>query len=107
MNKSIFASGAVAGLVLAAGIGGMVSAQSAATETGLSEAQIIELALAEIPGEVQDVEQDRYRGKDVFEVEILTEDGVEMELYIAADTGEILKTKQDGACDKDRHRDKD
>ncbi len=102
MNMKYLAAGAVTGLVLAGGITGMVSAQSAALATGLTEEQIIEIALNEVPGEVTEVELERHRRQQVFEVEILGVDGVEMELTIAADTGEILKVDAEGSdCDKD------
>lgn len=102
MNKNFIASGALAGLILTGGLTGMVSAQSAATATGLTEAQVIEIALMEVPGEVTEVEQESHRGKGIFEVEILAADGTEMEVEIAADTGEVLKVKAEGDdCDKD------
>ncbi len=102
MNKNFIAGGALAGLILTGGLAGMVSAQSAATATGLTEAQIIEIALMEVPGEVTEVDQENHRGKDIYEVEILAEDGTEMEVEIAADTGEVLKVKAEGEdCDKD------
>lgn len=106
MNTKFIAGGALAGLVLAGGIAGMVSAQSAANATGLTEEQVIEIALMEVPGEVTDVEQERHRGQQIFEVEILSDDGTEMEVEIAADTGEVLKVKADGeGCDKDNDDD--
>jgi len=52
MNTKMIAGGALTGLVLAGGIAGMVSAQSVADATGLTEAQVIEIALMEVPGEV-------------------------------------------------------
>lgn len=102
MNKKLIAGGALTGLVLAGGLAGMVSAQSAAQATGLTEQQVIEIALSEVPGQVTEVELERERGKQVYEVEILTQDGTERELKIAADTGDILKVKTEKAdCDKD------
>jgi|GEM_PF-2722108 len=101
MNKKLIAGAALTGLVLTGGITGMVSAQSAASATGLSEAQIVEIALLEVPGEVTEVEQENEDGKQIFEVEILTAEGVEMEVEIAADTGEILEVSADGEDDDD------
>ena len=111
MKKSVFAAGALAGLVLVGAGVGTLSAQSAATATGLTEEQVIEIALAEVPGEVQEVELERKRGVQFYEVEIVAEDGTEMEVEIAADTGDVLKVKEDkedgdrkgrkGGCDKD------
>lgn len=102
MNKKHLITGALSGLVLAGSLGGIVSAQSAAEATGLSEEQIIAIALAEVPGEVQETELEREDGAQIWEVEILAEDGTEMELEIAADTGEILEVEaEDDDCDKD------
>lgn len=108
MNKNLIAGGALAGLVVAGGVAGMVSAQSVANATGLTEDQVIEIALQELPGEVEEVERERYRGLDFYEVEILTADGGEVEVKIAAETGEILSVKEDADdCDKDHDEDHD
>lgn len=104
MNTKLIAGGTLTGLVLAGGIVGAVSAQTVATATGLTEEQIIEIALTEVPGEMQDIEREGKRGNAVYEVEILTEDGTEMEVEIAAETGDVLKVKEDRDdhdCDKD------
>lgn len=104
MNRKIVAGGALAGLVVAGGIAGMVSAQTVADATGLTEEKVIEIALMEVPGEVIEVEQESHRGQAFYEVEILTQDGIEVELDIAAETGEILRVKEDdGDCEN--HRD--
>ncbi len=106
MNTKLITGGALTGLVLAGGLAGMVSAQSAASATGLSEEQIIEIALAEVPGEVVEIELEREDGMQVYEVEILTADGTEMEVEIAAGTGDVLEVEADGkGCDKDDDKD--
>jgi uncharacterized membrane protein YkoI len=106
MNTKLIAGGALTGLILAGGIAGMVSAQSAADATGLTEEQIIAIALTEVPGDVTDVELERERGKRIYEVEIRTQDGTEMEVEIAADTGDILRVEaEDDDCDKDDDHD--
>ncbi len=107
MNKTFILGGAAAGMIFAGGIAGMVSAQSAATATGLSEEQIIEIALMEVPGEVTDVELERQRGNSVYEIEILATDGTEMEVKIAAESGDILKVKEDGADCNGEHDEND
>ena len=102
MNKKMIVGGALTGLVLAGGIGGMVSAQSAANATGLTEEQVIAIALTEIPGEVQEVEFENHRGTQFYEIEILAVDGTEMEIEVDAETGAILTVKEDGeGCDDD------
>lgn len=103
MNKTTLAGGAAIGLIAALGLAATVSAQTVAAETGLSEAEAIEIALMEVPGEVQEVELEREDGMQVYEVEILTAEGVEMEVEINADTGDILEVEADGKdCDKER-----
>ena len=106
MNTKAITASALTGLVLAGGIAGMVSAQTVANATGLTEEQVIEIALLEVPGEVKEVELEREDGQQVFEVEILNAEGVEMEVTVAADTGEILEVEADDA-DKDCDRDHD
>lgn len=107
MNTKLIASGAVAGLIMAGGVGGMLSAQSAAGATGLTEEQVIAIALAEVPGEVQEIELEREDGMQVYEIEILTAEGVEMEVEIAAATGDVLEIEaeddDDDDDDDDRH----
>lgn len=102
MNMKLIAGGALTGLVLAGSIAGMVSAQSVADATGLTEEQVIEIALMEIPGEVQEVELESHRGQQIYEIEILSADGEEMEVEIDAQTGDVLEVKADReGCDKD------
>ncbi|WP_375253749.1 PepSY domain-containing protein [Yoonia sp.] len=107
MDKKILTGGALAGLVLAGGIASAVSAQTAAAQTGLSEEQVIAIALLEVPGEVNEVELEREHGKQIYEVEIIAEDGTEMEVEINAETGDVLKVSADGdeGCEKDDDND--
>lgn len=100
MDKKTIAAGALAGLIFAGGVVGSVSAQSAADATGLSEAQIIEIALAEVPGEVQETELEREDGVQVYEVEIMSAEGQEMEVKINANSGEVLDVAADGEGDR-------
>ena len=103
MNMKLIAGSALTSLVLAGGLSGMVSAQSAAEATSLTEQQIIEIALSEVSGEVTEIELERHRGQQVYEVEILSDSGEEKEVKIAAETGEVLKVKDEG---KGKHRGK-
>lgn len=109
MNKKLIAGGALTGLILAGGFAGLVSAQTVADSTGLTEEQVIEIALMEVPGEVTDVDLERQRGQEVYEVEILEADGTETEVKISAESGEILRVEAEGEdCDKeDDHEDAD
>ncbi len=95
MDKNLIAGRLLTGLVLAGGLVGAVSAQTVARETGLSEEQAVEIALLEVPGEVQETELEREDGTMVYEVEILTVDGQEFEIEIAADTGAVLEVDGD------------
>ncbi|MEM7470729.1 MAG: PepSY domain-containing protein [Pseudomonadota bacterium] len=102
MNTKVLTGGALTGLVFAGVIGSMVSAQTVADATGLTEDQAIEIALMEVPGEVTEVEKERDDGEQVYEIEILGADGIETEIKIAAQTGEILEVEVEGSdCDKD------
>ena len=102
MDKKSTAIGALAGLALSGALVGAVSAQSAAQATGLSEEQAIEIALLEVPGDVQEVELEKEDGMMVFEIEILDADGQEFEIEIAADTGAVIEVEaEDDDDDED------
>ena len=108
MNTKLIAAGALSGLVIAAGTAGMVSAQSVASATALPEEQIIAIALAEVPGEVTEVELENEDGILAYEVELIAADGSEMEVMINAETGEIIEIEaEDDDCDKDDDEDDD
>ena len=108
MNKKLLTAGALASLIAAGGMIGTVSAQTAASETALSEAEVIAIALAEVPGEVQEVEFETEDGMEIYEIEIMTADGTEVEVEIDATTGDVLEieTEDDHDCD-DKDGDKD
>ena len=107
MKTKLTLGGGLTGLVVAGGIAGMVSAQTLADATGLSEEQAIAIALAEIPGEMTEVELEQEDGQEVYEVEILTLDGSEMEIEVAADTGDILSVEAEAEDDHDDDHDDD
>lgn len=108
MNTKLITGSALAGLVMAGGLAGLVSAQTVSTETGLTEDQIIAIALAEVDGEVQETELEERRGTSFWEVEIVAADGTEMEVEIDAATGDVLKVSaDDDGCDKDDRDDDD
>ena len=102
MDKKLIAAGTLASLIAATSIVGFASAQSTAV-VNLTEEQAIALALAEVPGEVQETELESEDGMDVYEIEILTAEGVEMEVEIDANSGEILEVEaeDDHDCDDD------
>lgn len=47
------------------------------------------------PGKVLDVELENEEGRIIYEVEILAESGIVIEVYINAETGKILIAKED------------
>lgn len=103
MNMPYIAAGTGLAVIAAAGIAAAVSAQDLAAQAELTREQAIEIALAQVPGTVAEIELERHRGALVYEVEILSETGQETEVEIAAGTGDILKIEvEDEACDKDR-----
>lgn len=111
MNKNIIKAGALTTLIAVGGMIGSVSAQTVADETGLTEDQIIAIALTEVPGEVSEVEREIEDGVDIYEVEIVSEDGTEFEVEINAITGEVLEIEEerDHDCGKGKrgHKDRD
>jgi len=103
MDKTLIAGGALAALMTAA-VAGTVSAQAVADATGLTADQAIEIALAEVPGALQEVERERDDGMQLFEVAILTAEGDLTEVEVNAETGEILEVEVEGMdedCDHD------
>lgn len=108
MDKKMITAGALSGLIVAGGLASMLSAQSAAAVTGLSEGQIIEIALLEVPGEVTDIELESEDGMQVYEVEVVAADGEEFEVEIDAETGDVLEVSAEGDdCDRDDKDDDD
>ncbi|MEM7730891.1 MAG: PepSY domain-containing protein [Pseudomonadota bacterium] len=92
MNKNILIGGVVGSLALASAMVGITQAQSTGATPTLTETAAIEIALAQVPGEVQETELEREDGKMVYEVEIIAAaDGKEMEVEIDAETGEVLE----------------
>jgi uncharacterized membrane protein YkoI len=55
----------------------------------------IEIATAEKPGAVTDLDLERKRNRWVYEVEIVDASGIEWEFRIDANDGKILKVKRD------------
>lgn len=55
----------------------------------------MEIALEQIPGEVVKVELDTDNGMLVYEVDIISMQGIKYEIEIDAQTGRIIKMKRD------------
>lgn len=106
MNK-IIAGNVIAGLIFATGIVGVASAQSAKQDVQtptLDIVKAIEIAKAEVPGLVIEAELDDDDGVQIYEVEIVNANGIEMEVKINAETGEILEVEEDGKMKKKKHK---
>ena len=101
MTNKLITSGLIASLVLATAGTAAVAAQSEDVTAAITEEQAIQFALAEVTGEVQEAELDSEDGKAVYEIEILTADGTEMEVEIDGDTGAVLKAEAEDADDED------
>lgn len=99
MDKKLICGTIAAGMLLATSAIGAHSAQSAPAAANLDMAKAIEIALKEVPGTVQESELEKEDGKQVYEIEILTADGQEMEVEIDAETGAVLKVEADGDND--------
>lgn len=95
MNKKLITGSVLAAILMTGSAVGFASAQTATTPVAVSATQAIEIALAEVPGEVQEVDLDRDDGQQVYEVEIVNADGVEMEVEVDAETGEVLEVEAD------------
>ena len=112
MIKKLIIGNVVAAVIATGGLAGYAYAQSAQTDTPAAETtetatpapqidiiKAIEIAKAEVPGTVMEAELDDKHDKLVYEVEIETEDGKEMEVEIDAASGEVLEVEED---DNDR-----
>lgn len=68
----------------------MTSNPPQALTTKITEAQAEELALREVPGRVTDIAIERKLGRIAFVVEVDADDGPETDVFIDAETGEVL-----------------
>lgn len=55
----------------------------------------VEIALAEKPGVMTDLDLDRERKGWVYEIEIIDAQGVEWEIELEGETGKVVKIKRD------------
>ncbi|MBM7097491.1 PepSY domain-containing protein [Bacillus sp. H-16] len=61
----------------------------------LSAEDAIEIAISQVPGTVVDVDLDTENGILVWEIEIVTPQGMKYEVDVDANTGNILKAELD------------
>lgn len=73
---------------------GMTHAESTTAAPALMETATIEIALADVSGEVQETKVEREDGKAVYEIEnIAAADRKEAEIKIDVETGAALKVE--------------
>ena len=58
--------------------------------TDITHDEAKQAALVEVPGTVTDIETEGYRGKLVYAVEIQSESGIEMDVFVDIKTGKVL-----------------
>lgn len=88
---------ALAGAVIIGGVAMVANAEQglAATPKGLlSMEEAKEIAVKSVGGKVTDIELDREKSGDVYEVEVQSK-GIEYDLDIDAQTGKVLRTEKD------------
>lgn len=71
------------------------SAERPTAAGGLDAGQASEIALAEVPGTVVDTWPGREGGRDVWYVDVRSDDGAVLEVYVDATTGEVLQVEPD------------
>ncbi|WP_421980120.1 PepSY domain-containing protein [Roseibium sp.] len=101
MDKKLICGTVAAGVLLVTGALGAATAQTTPAAVAVDEAKAVEIALGEVAGTVQETELEQEDGKQVYEIEILTADGQEMEVEIDAQTGAVLEVEADGDDDDD------
>ncbi len=85
----------ILGTVLSLGLALSILGQVAPAHAEIDVATAIKIALERVPGRVEEVERDHERGKPVFEVDILGDDGVEYEVTIDANDGSVISVQRD------------
>jgi len=96
----------LAGAVILGGVGIVANADKSdvittkATEGLITIEEATAIAIKSVGGIVTDIELDKKRTGYIYEVELNVE-GIEQELDISAETGEILRTKKDNNVDDD------
>lgn len=81
--------------VLLASFGLLASAAVAHAASDIGFERAAQIALERVKGLVESIERENERGKQVIEVEILTEDGVKYEVTLDAVDGTVLQVERD------------
>ncbi|MEP2979104.1 MAG: PepSY domain-containing protein [Lentilitoribacter sp.] len=99
MIKKLIIGNVAAGLILTGGLVGVAVADTkdkqAITEAPtVSMIQAIEIANTQVPGIVLEAELENEDGTTIYEIEIVKADGIEMEIEINAESGEVLTVEE-------------
>jgi len=90
LMKKLWTAAALVAVLSLAPIG------AALAQGGITLAEAERIALAEVPGgRVTDIERERERRGDVYEVTVLDERGLEHDLVIDAESGAVLSSRID------------
>ncbi|MGJ9459426.1 PepSY domain-containing protein [Oceanobacillus sp. CF4.6] len=79
---------------------GIYQSEAAPVDPTLSTEEVSQLIQNQYPGTITEMERDNEFNKVIYEVEVQG-DGVEYELELDGDTGEVLKEKQSENVDRD------
>lgn len=109
MIKKLIIGNLAAGLILTGGIVGVAVADTkdkqAITEAPtVSMIQAIEIANTQVPGIVLEAELENEDDTNIYEIEIVKADGVEMEVEINAESGEVLAVEEDDGKKKGKKK---
>ncbi|NVK31135.1 MAG: PepSY domain-containing protein [Gammaproteobacteria bacterium] len=92
--KNTLAIGTLGVVLLSAGVATAGDRHIIApTDYSLDLMQASELALAQVPGDIQSLELEKEDGKIVWEVKVASADQQRHKLIIDANTGEVLENK--------------
>lgn len=92
-NYSLISTGAAFGLALALANGAAQAQQR--DEPKLSMEEVVPKMEEKYNGKVTEIELDRERSGDVYEMEIKTTDGYEWDVEVDANTGEVVKEERE------------
>lgn len=102
MKKKWFVITGVLAVIVALGIGLYQSGASQA-DSALNHEEVKSLILSQYPGEITELELDKEQSRAVYEIEI-ENDGMEYELKVDANSGEILKLKEKRIASKESEK---
>ena len=89
-------AGIVFGSVLVAAAAPRIAEAAAPEPTKITFQRAADIAVAYVgSGTVDDIDRDRYRGRVVYEVEVMADDGREHEVVVDANDGKVLRAKID------------